>query len=403
MSSPRFSRARVALVVVLSIVVLVIVGAFAWLPGFVEGKLNPVAKAAPYPVSGPARALHDRLFVADLHADPLLWSRDLSKHGQRGSVDVPRLIEGNVGLQVFGIVTKTPRGQNFESNDDSTDLIRALAFFQRWPMSTWTSLSERVLFQARKLEQVSTNSGGRLTIVRSVDDLEKLIERRRSDRMLVGGLLSVEGAHALEGEVGNVDTFFEAGVRMMSPSHFFDTEMGGSAHGVKKGGLTDGGREMIRRMEELGMVLDLSHASPAAFDEAVALATRPFVVSHTGVRGTCDNVRNLSDDQLRAVAAKDGVVGIAFFAQAVCGVSVKHVVEAIRHAVAVIGVRHVGLGSDYDGAVKVPFDVTGMPLLTAALLDAGLSEDDVALIMGGNVLRLLRATLPKSGAAAGAQ
>ena len=98
-------------------------------------------------------------------------------------------------------------------------------------------------------------------------------------------LLAIEGAHALDGDLDNIDRLVEAGYRMMSPSHFFDTPFGGSAHGIAKGGLTDLGREMIRRMEARSMLLDLSHASPATIDDALAVATRPVVVSHTGVRG----------------------------------------------------------------------------------------------------------------------
>src|SRR5690606_29247407 len=95
--------------------------------------------------------------------------------------------------------------------------------------------------------------------------------------------------------------------------------MGGSAHGVEKGGLTEAGREMVRRMEAKRMIIDIAHASTRTIDDILATATRPVVVSHTGVKGTCDNNRNLSDDQLRAIADKGGLVGIGFWDTAVCG------------------------------------------------------------------------------------
>ena len=120
------------------------------------------------------------------------------------------------------------------------------------------------------------------------------------------------------------------------------------------------------------------------------------MVSHTGVRGTCDNRRNLSDDQLRGIAATGGVVGIGFWDTAVCGSDVAAIVRAIGHAVAVTGPDHVALGSDFDGAVTTPFDARGYPLLTEGLLAAGLPEDTVAKVMGGNVRRVLRAVLPES-------
>ena len=198
----------------------------------------------------------------------------------------------------------------------------------------------------------------------------------------------------LEGRLENVDVMWDAGFRMMAPTHFFDNEVGGSAHGVTKGGLTALGRQVIARMESRGMLVDLAHASPKTIADVLALATRPVVVSHTGVRGTCDNARNLSDAELRGVAATGGVVGIGYWDTAVCGQDVAAIVRAIRHAVAVAGVDHVGLGSDFDGAVTVPFDASGLPLLTQALLAAGLSEDEVGKVMGGNVRRVLLAALP---------
>src|SRR5439155_6407805 len=102
----------------------------------------------------------------------------------------------------------------------------------------------------------------------------------------------------------------DAGFRMMSPAHFFDNEFGGSAHGVSKGGLTGRGREMIARMEARSMLVDVSHASIETIDDVLSLASRPVVASHTGVSGTCDSVRNLSDDHLRGIAATGGVIGI---------------------------------------------------------------------------------------------
>ena len=145
------------------------------------------------------------------------------------------------------------------------------------------------------------------------------------------------------------------------------------------------------------MVLDLSHASAATIDDALAVATRPVVVSHSGVRGIADNARNLTDDQVRGVAANGGMIGIGFWPTACGGDDAAAIVRSIRYAVSIVGVEHVGLGSDFDGAVPVPFDATGMVQITDALLDDGFSAASIGSIMGGNVLRLLRETLP-SGA-----
>lgn len=129
-------------------------------------------------------------------------------------------------------------------------------------------------------------------------------------------------------------------------------------------------------------VIDLAHASAATIDEVLSRADRPVVVSHTGVRGTCDNQRNLSDDQPRAIARNRGVVGIGVWETAVCGDDARAIARSILHAIGVAGVEHVALGSDFDGAAEAPFDVTGMPQITQALLDEGLEHDALEAVMG---------------------
>jgi len=207
-------------------------------------------------------------------------------------------------------------------------------------------------------------------------------------------LLGIEGAHALDGRLENVDVLFDAGFRMMSPSHFFDNDIGGSAHGVEKYGLTELGKNVIRRMESKGMLVDLAHASSNTIDDVLAIATRPVVVSHTGVKGTCDNQRNLSDDQLKQIAATGGVVGIGFWDTAVCGRDAAAIAKAIRYSVDLIGVDHVALGSDFDGSITAPFDASAEALVTEALLDQNFTDEEIGKIMGGNVLRVLSDNLP---------
>ena len=141
------------------------------------------------------------------------------------------------------------------------------------------------------------------------------------------------------------------------------------------------------------MLIDLAHASPATLREVTAMVAKPVVVSHAGVKGTCDNNRNLSDDQLRAVAATGGVIGIGFWDVATCGQDAQAIARAIRYAVRVVGAEHVALGSDFDGAVPEPFDSSGLVLITEALLQQGVSERYIRLIMGENVARVLSQTL----------
>ncbi|HLM02951.1 MAG TPA: dipeptidase [Pyrinomonadaceae bacterium] len=387
----KFIKIILAVLLVLLIAFLLIF--FFVLPAKTEADLNPVIRKPPYRTGEKARALHEKLLVADLHADSLLWNRNLLEKSERGQADVPRLLEGNVALQAFTVVTKTPRGLSIERNTDETDNIFWLALAQRQPLENLSSLTKRALWQAAKLHEYAEKSGGKLVIIKTKSDLRWFLERRKTEKA-VGGWLGVEGAHALDGKVENVDVLFDAGFRMMSPSHFFDTEMGGSAHGVEKYGLTEKGREMIRRMEAKGMLVDVAHAAPKLIEDVLQAATKPVVVSHTGVKGTCDNQRNLSDDHLRAIAATGGIVGIGFWDTAICGEDAASIARAIRHAANVVGARHVALGSDFDGAVKVPFDASGVGLLTEALLNEGFSEEEIAAIMGGNVLELLSEHLP---------
>jgi microsomal dipeptidase-like Zn-dependent dipeptidase len=217
---------------------------------------------------------------------------------------------------------------------------------------------------------------------------------RRERPGITAGLLAIEGAHALDDDPANVEVVADAGFRMMSPSHFFDNAFGGSAHGLAKTGLTGAGREMVRRMEARGMLVDVAHAAAATIDDVLAMAARPVVASHTGLCGTADNPRNLTDAQARGIAATGGVIGIGFWPTACGGEDVTAIARAIHYAVDVAGVEHVALGSDFDGAVPVPIDVTGLVQLTDALIDAGLADDEIAKVMGGNVRRLLADVLP---------
>ncbi len=351
--------------------------------------------AGTYPTpSMRAQALQQKFFIADLHCDALLWKRDLLERNNRGTVDIPRLLEGNMALQAFTVVSKVPLGLNIERNSDAKDMITLLAIAQRWPPSTWSSLKQRALHQAKKLHAFAAHSAGKFVLIKTREDLQNYLVRRQENSMLTSGFLGSEGAQVLEGKLDNLDDLFNAGFRMMAPTHFFDTEIGGSAHGLEKGGLTDLGRAWVKKMEEKKMIIDLAHASPQTIDDVLALATRPLVVSHTGVKGTCDNTRNLSDDQVKRIAQTGGVIGIGFWDTAVCGTEAKAIAKAICHATNLAGVEHVGLGSDFDGAVKTPFDAAHIIQLTEALLVEGFSDEEIALIMGGNVLRVLQEVLP---------
>lgn len=371
--------------------------AIAGLRGFAARQArvrNGVVLAPPYEVGAAARELHARLDVVDLHADPLLWRRDLLRRSTSGHLDLPRLVEANVAIQVFASVTQVPVGLNFERNDPRRDLITLLAIAQGWPPRTWTSRLERALYAAQRLHGFAERSAGALRVLRTAADVDAVLTARSRRERVVGGLLAIEGSHALDGHLENLEVLADAGFRMVGLQHFFDNEAGGSAHGLSGGGLTPFGRELVTRIGSTGMLVDVAHSSPAVVGDVLRVAEGPVVVSHTGLRGTCDNERNLSDEHARAVAATGGVIGIAMFAHAVGGPGVDDTARAMRYGADLVGVEHIALGTDFDGAITTSVDATGLPLLTESLLRHGFTEPEVAAVMGGNAARVLRAALP---------
>lgn len=358
-----------------------------------DRRYNAVREEPPYAPSERALAVHDTLLAADLHNDLLLWPRDPLERYDRGHTDIPRLREGGVGLQVFAAVTKVPWGRSYQGTAGDSDQLPYLVSAQRWPLRTWTSRLARARYQARKLRR-AVERDDRLMLLRTQADLDTLLARREEEPAVLGTLLAVEGLHALEGDIQNVNVLVDDGYRMMSPTHLFDNALGGSATGIEKGGLTDFGRQVLRHLQALHVTIDLAHASEAVIDDVLAQTEEPVVVSHTGVWGTCDSPRNLSDRQIEAIAAQGGVIGVGLWERAVCGTTAAATARAMRYVAELVGVEHVALGSDYDGTVDVPFDVTGLPLLTEALLKEGFTPAEIEQIMGGNVVRVLEQTLP---------
>jgi membrane dipeptidase len=377
----------------LALLVIAIGGFLILGPGIVESGMNKVV-ATPLPrISERAKALHPRLAIADMHADTLLWQRSLLDPSERGQLDLPRLEAGNVALQVFSSVTKTPKGQNYESNGADTDNITLLAVAQLQPPRTWNSLLQRSLWHAEKLRRAEAGSQGRLRIVRSGVDVRRLLAERTAGRKVVGALLSIEGLQNLEGRLDNLGRLHAAGFRMAGLAHFFDNQVAGSMHGRKKGGLTPLGRRVVREMERRGMIVDIAHSSHAAVAEILAMAKKPVVSSHGGVQATCQVNRNLTDEEIRGVARTGGLVGIGYWDAAVCDLRPAAIAAAIAHVRDLVGIDHVALGSDFDGAVTTGFDTAGLVNVTQALIDRGFTDEEIAKVMGGNLLRLL-ASLP---------
>lgn len=360
-----------------------------------DRQLNLVEYSDPRQLGAEAQELYNSLeFIADLHCDALLWDRDLTQKLDYAHLDFPRMQKANMSLQAFTIVTKSPKGQNFKQNSAGAfDNITMLNFVQGQLPDKWFSLYKRAEYQARALQKYQGKLDVKFFLVKSRQDLKKLIESKQADPEVIGGFLGIEGAHCLEGNLENVQNLYYEGVRMMAPTHFFDNELGGSAHGLSGAGLTDFGQEVIQEMNRLGIIIDLAHVSPKMMDEILDQTTRPVLVSHTGVKGTKDSPRNLSDHHINRIAASGGLIGIGFFRGAIKG-EIKHIVEAIKYVRDLVGIEHVALGSDFDGAATTPIDVTGLPFIVQELMDQGFSDLEIRAIMGGNVKRFLMEQLP---------
>jgi microsomal dipeptidase-like Zn-dependent dipeptidase len=376
---------------------LALVAGFCALPRIADRSMNRVARPAdPFAISEGARRLQAELRIADLHADPLLWPRDFVDGGGQGQVDLPRLIEGRVVLQVFGVATQSPYGLNFERNSaEAFDMNTPLAIASGWGPRTYTSRLARALHQARVLRDAADDSDGKLTLIATRGDLAQHLARFAGDPQRSAGFLGLEGMHALDGRVESLDELFAAGFRMAGFAHFFDNAFAGSSAGEEKHGLTALGRAALARMEALGIAADLAHASPATIRDVLALAKRPVVVSHTGVQATCPGPRNLSDDEIRGIAANGGVIGIGAFEGAVCDTAPRAVARAMRHVRDLVGIEHVAFGSDFDGAVTTAFDASENAVLVEALFAEGFTPDEVRLALGENTLALLAKLLPE--------
>lgn len=376
------------------LLILLAGGFFIFAPAYVEKSRNVVKPHDHWPVSPQAQALHEDMIVGDWHADPLLWHRDLTRRGSRGQVDIPRLIEGNVAVQVFTAVTKSPAGQNYDQNaSDAMDNITLLAVGQLWPVRTWGSLLERALYQAEKLEDFEARSDGQLRILKSRADLEALLQDRANGQQIVGGILGIEGSHPLEGDLANLQVLQDAGYRLIALQHFFDNELGGSLHGAGNHGLSVFGREVVQEIADRGLILDIAHSSPQVARDVLEVTDIPVVVSHTGIFGNCPVKRNYPDELMQAIAATGGVIAIGYWADVTCDDSPAGVAKTIKAAITLVGEDHVSLGSDFDGSVTTAFDTSELAALTQAMLDAGLTEAQIRKVAGENMLRVLRARL----------
>ena len=371
---------------------LIVFAFFSFLPVYVDKSINKTIHTA---TAADRESWYDSIpFIADMHCDALLWNRNLLARHNYGQVDIPRMQDANAALEIFTIVSKSPRGLNYDHNSDKTDQIGLLSFSQlRWPQD-WFSMKARALHQCEALHKTAEKSVGIFRVITNQSELQQYIKDRSANHKLTAGMLGIEGAHCLENDINNLDLFYKAGVRYIGLAHFFDNEWSGSAHGINKGGLTEKGKQLLHRMEELHITIDLAHLSPKTIDDIFALTNGPVMVSHTGVKGTCDNIRNLTDKQIEEIGRRNGIIGIGMWETAVCGTDADATARAIKYVADRIGVDKVAMGSDFDGAVTASYDITGFTVVVKALEKQGFSRADIEKIMGGNVRDFFLRNLP---------
>ena len=381
--------------ILFGLLLLIIIGAVTYIFGVVvpgqDANMNAVTAHAPYPVSEAARTLHADMMIADLHSDSLLWRRNPEKRWERGHVDLPRLREGGVDIQVFSAVTKSPRGLNFDGNDaDAPDDIKMLAYVQLWPQRTWNSIYERAAFQAQRLQAIEKRSKNKLVIARKKSDLDQ------ADGTLIA-LLLTEGSHPLEGDIANIARLYDEGYRAMGLQHFFDNELGGSMHGRSQAGLTEFGREAVLEMERRNIMIDVAHSSRQVVRDVLAITKAPIFISHGGTISGCPKTanRNLPDEILKQIAARGGLLGVGYFGGAICDISPKGIAKEIIHAVDLLGEDAVALGSDFDGTVTTSLDTSELAAITHQLLAQGMAEPQIRKVMGENARRYFADNLPE--------
>ena len=330
-------------------------------------------------ISSEAKAFHDTLIVIDGHCDTVLdlvgesWDtlrrdkRDFLVRGTSGHVDLPRLMEAGVTCQAMALYT----------------YAKLLPTASEW---TWRLLET--------VESIYARTDSFVPALRAAD----IREAKRSGR--VAGLLAIEGGEAIGGPdegIGNLEAFYSRGVRLMTLTWSRRNAIGRGVEVEGTDGLTEFGRKVVARMEDLGMIVDVSHLSDEALLDLLKIAQRPLVASHSNSRALCPHPRNITDELAEGIAGTGGLVALTFPGDFIdpepAKVSFDRFMDHVEHMLSVVGADHVGIGSDFDGfgdkyGVAVS-DCTWVPVITAGLLGRGHRREDVAAVMGGNWLRVI--------------
>ena len=328
-----------------------------------------------------ASELHREYPPVDLHADPLMWAEsigyDLGKLHRPylpysawvGHLDLPRMSQVNIGVQVFGLATNP---------------FKKFGLFR---------LANR---QIDQLDRACLLNPDRLVTARSVG----CMTLAKKDGQ-IAGLLALEGVHLAENRVENIGSLVNRGVRVLGLVHFTPNAAAYPNYGFgvdNDRGLTDFGRRLVELCNQTGVIIDLAHANQRCVIQACACSTRPVIISHTGALGVNGHPRNVGDQELQAVASTDGAVGIIFERRFLGGADVTDVIRHMEYVINVAGEDCVAIGSDWDGMI-VPVrgleHVGRLPNLTAAMLQAGWSRQRIGKVLALNAERVMKNTLPK--------
>ena len=342
-----------------------------------------------------ATEMHRRLSVVDLVVGTALFRASLLEPAGRGHVDLPRLQAAGLNVVGLTIATRFPdlRGtlsaHHFRSLGAPRSALNSNMAIAEWLITRIAGWCEA--------------SAGRLRLLLTRADLEACLRHEGP----LGVFIGVQGGHTLEGQLVNVERLRRLGVRMLAPAHVMDNDFVGSGTGRQKRGLSGLGRELVAELEQQRLLVDLAHMSAAGIEQSLALVGRPPVLSHTGLarhsgrpsrlRRYSPATRNAPDWVVREVGRAGGVVGIVLSTQLLGGETIEQAVASFVSALELAGSAGVAIGSDMDGGLRMVLDAGGLPLLTDGLLSAGVSEQVVGGVLGGNALRVLSGSLEPGG------
>ncbi|PKL80105.1 MAG: hypothetical protein CVV27_00955 [Candidatus Melainabacteria bacterium HGW-Melainabacteria-1] len=330
---------------------------------------SPAASAS----AGSVADLHQRAIVVDTHVETPFWisEKGVKLRNFNGQSSLDKLKAGGVDVVFFSIYVN-PARYGKTAKRQAEFIISAL---------------KREIASNQDLIELATSHA----------EIQAILAKGK-----MAGLMGMEGGEAIESSVTNVDHFYKLGVRYLGPTWSVHNQLGDSS-GPKVPrwkGLSPLGKQVIQRMNQLGMLIDVSHLSDPSFQDVLKLSTQPVIASHSGVDGVHVSPRNLSNDMLKLISVNGGAVGILFyppFLEASGKADVASVAKHIHHAARVAGIDHVGLGSDFDGLDTPPptglKDASQFPAITAELKQRGYSESDIFKVLGGNFMRVFKQVL----------